>query len=272
MINLRIVGGANGETAYLQASLLLPPTRFGRVMYEKKSLFSEEKTVLIAYDFRSEKAIEEEFNAALEGVKIKLNNNQELELSILEREILDSVNINIAKNIYLGKKAFKEERFLDVIFYLEPVYKYIEEFRWENKLNEKLSDAQMEAAYLIGFAHFELGNFEKAYLFAERAANAKRSGVAYKMEFLNLLIAMKDIRSLVVLEDYFSIFENLKYEELSEELKFFYNFLIRRRIYVLIELKLYDQAKEMLNDLLASDPDNKFALEELEYIKMLERK
>ena len=46
-------------------------------------------------------------------------------------------------------------------------------------------------------------------------------------------------------------------------------FLIRRRCYCLIELKLFDKAEEGLKFILSIDPENIFALQELEYIKQM---
>jgi len=66
--------------------------------------------------------------------------------------------------------------------------------------------------------------------------------------------------------------ETLTKKNEEERTKYDYEFqlfLIRRRCYCLIELKLYDQAVEGLKYLLSIDPENQFAKQEMEYINSI---
>jgi hypothetical protein len=64
---------------------------------------------------------------------------------------------------------------------------------------------------------------------------------------------------------------NKKTEERTEDDIEFQLFLIRRRCYCLLELNQFDKAEEGLKYLLSIEPENQFALQELEYIKKINK-
>lgn len=108
--------------------------------------------------------------------------------------------------------------------------------------------------------------------YIEFSARKSKDGYKYQSEYINCLIALKDIRSLMIIEHNI---ETLTKNEENQRTEFDYEFqlfLIRRRCYCLIELKLYDQAEEGLQYLLKADPGNKFAAQEMEFIKAMKEK
>jgi tetratricopeptide (TPR) repeat protein len=94
--------------------------------------------------------------------------------------------------------------------------------------------------------------------------------VQYQSEYINCLIALHDIRSLMVIDNHLKRFEAYaKEKDFVMENDSFYLFLIRRKAYCFVELKQYDQAKIYLNKVLEIDPNNQYAKNELTYIRQV---
>ena len=107
------------------------------------------------------------------------------------------------------------------------------------------------------------------YKYLEFSAKNSQSGYKYQSEYINCLIALKDIRSLMIIDHNLELLTKKAEDERTEYDYDFFMFLMRRKAYCMIELKQYDAADDILKHILKNDPENEFAKKELEYIKQL---
>lgn len=126
-----------------------------------------------------------------------------------------------------------------------------------------------ESCYRVGFSLMELGRMDMSNYYLEIASHSKM--MSHVSEYVNCLCGTKDPKALSVIE---TIIKNTPKPQMAEELEIWNQnmaFLKRRKAYVLIEQKRYDEAKQMLFEMLP-DPENKdFAESELKYIMSLEQ-
>lgn len=272
IVHLQYPEGLKDKTLYVQASFCLPTPMLER---SKKGMNPQPKSfsILIGFDYRQKEEIEKEFFTVFNSAKEKLNAGRIEQMDYLERELIEVLSHpQIAKEFYFGKKVMSENRFWDAIEYLNNVFKSLQNKWWDDQLTDDEFQTLIESSFLIGYCYYELGLFDKSYKYLEFSARNSKVGHKYQSEYINCLIALKDIRSLMVIENNIEVLTKKKEEDRTEYDYEFQLFLIRRRCYCLIELKLYDQAKEGLNYILSVDPENKFAIQELEYIEKLNEK
>jgi tetratricopeptide (TPR) repeat protein len=162
-----------------------------------------------------------------------------------------------------------ENRFWDAIEYFNNAFNALQHKWWNDQLTDEEYQTLIECSFLIGYCYYELGLFDKSYKYLEFSAKHSNSGYKYQSEYINCLIALKDIRSLMLIDNNLETLTKKNEEERTKYDYEFQLFLIRRRCYCLIELKLYDQAVEGLKYLLSIDPENQFAKQEMEYINSI---
>jgi len=125
-----------------------------------------------------------------------------------------------------------------------------------------------ESAYHIGFCYVELKLNEKAYKYLDFALKTGGNKILkYKIELINCMTALNDIGTYGLVRTFREELHEKEEGEFTNEDHFFAEFLFRREIYNLIEMKEYKRAKDMLQALLNNDPENDFALSEMDYLK-----
>jgi hypothetical protein len=101
------------------------------------------------------------------------------------------------------------------------------------------------------------------------SAKNRNQGYKYLSEYINNLIALNDIRSLVIIDQYLEELTKKREDNRTDNDYDFFMFLLRRKAYCMIELKQFDSAEGILLHILKNDPENEFAKEEIEYLKQL---
>ena len=98
--------------------------------------------------------------------------------------------------------------------------------------------------------------------------------ITYTTELINSMVNSGDFRALAMVENLAdSIRQNMldEEEDIPEPIRKFLSFLDRRKVYLLVDKQLYNEARILLNKML-EEPDNAdFALNELAYIQKLEK-
>jgi tetratricopeptide (TPR) repeat protein len=269
IVHLQYPEGLRDKTLYVQTTFCLPTVMLER---SKKGMNPQPKSlsILIGFDYRKKEEIENEFFTVFNSAKEKLKNNKFNELEYLERELLEVLyHPQIAKEFYFGKKVMTEKRFWDAIEYFNNAFKALQYKWWNDNLTDEEIQTLIECSFLIGYCYYELSLFDKSYKYLEFSARNSNNGYKYQSEYINCLIALKDIRSLMLIDSNLETLTNKKEEERAENDYDFFMFLLRRKAYCLIELKQYDSAEDILNHILKNDPENEFAKQEIEYIKQL---
>ena len=129
-----------------------------------------------------------------------------------------------------------------------------------------------ELCYDIGLCYSRLKLYKEAYTYLDAVAN--KGNLKYTTEYVNCLVNSKDHRALNVVENLIAQSENYREdseEPVPHEVQQFYDFLRRRKAFLLVDLNALDEAEEMLRPML-NEPDNSdFALTELAYIQNLRK-
>lgn len=269
IVHLQYPEGLKDKVLYVQTTFCFPTIKLER---SKKGINPQPQSlsILVAYDFKNKEETENEFYLIFNSAKDKLNFGKVDQMDYLERELIEVLfHPQIAKEFYFGKKVMSENRFWDAIEYFNNAFKALQQKWWDNNLPNEEFQTLIECSFLIGYCYYELGLFDKAYKYLEFAAKNSKKGFKYQSEYINCLIALKDIRSLMIIDQNMEILIKKSEDERTEYDYDFQLFLIRRRCYCLIELKLYDQAEEGLKHILSIDPENQFAKQEIEYINQL---
>jgi tetratricopeptide (TPR) repeat protein len=269
IVHLQYPEGLKDKTLYVQTTFCLPTAMLER---SKKGMNPQPKSlsILIGFDYRLKDEVEREFFTVFNSAKAKLKTNKTEELDYLEREILEVLfHPQIAKEFYFGKKVMAENRFWDAIEYFNNAFKALQFKWWEDQLSDEEFQTLIESSFLIGYCYYELGLFDKSYKYLEFSAKNSKNGYKYQSEYINCLIALKDIRSLMIIDHNLELLTKKTEEERTEYDYEFFMFLLRRKAYCMIELKQYDAADDILKHILKNDPENEFAKKEIEYIKQL---
>jgi tetratricopeptide (TPR) repeat protein len=267
IVHMQYPDGAKDEVVYIQSTFCIPTIRFER---SKKGINPQplSLSLLIAYDYKPANETIDEFYKVFNSAKGKLNSNKTNELDYLESEILEVLyHPQAAKEFYFGKKAMSENRFWDAIAYFDNAFKALQSQWWKEQLSDKEFQTLIECSFLIGYCYYELGLFDKSFKYLEFSAKNSGDGYKYQSEYINCLIALHDIRALMVIDHHLEILTNKTEEERNDLDYDFYMFLSRRKAYCLIELRQYEQAEFYLKRILENEPENEFAIQELEYIK-----
>lgn len=207
--------------------------------------------MLPAFNFDSDKMFLREENTP-EGFSILLGTTDP---PTVESRINSSALINCYNLSQSG-------RYLESCFEAKYIFNRLIS-RWD-ELNEYEKIDFFEAAYQLGFCYMDFRLTEKAQYYLEIAS--QRRIMLYMQEYLNCLSNSYDPRTMSVIDSF------LKMEIQGDEPKAIHDwkcFLNRRKAYVLVEARRFDEAKVVLNELLTDpDPTNQsYAKNELAYIE-----
>lgn len=159
----------------------------------------------------------------------------------------------------------------DVLYYGTLAYESMsKEYAETNSKNAKEPDemCMISACFTLGFAYNEYKSFSMAsyYLRNEKKFNDKN----LSMEYINTLSNSSDANLEEYLKNEYAMIseQDGKYEKWSDEDKHGYlQFLDRRVAYLYVEQKKWDEAKEILQDLLNDPESAEYAQQELSYIE-----
>ncbi len=269
IVHLQHPEGAKDEVVYIQTTFCRPTIKLERT---KKGINPKPEclSILIGYDYRPQEEIIQEFYNVLNSAKEKINARRAKELNYLEKELIDYLfHPIIAKEFYFGKKVMAENRYWDAIEYFNNAYKTLNQKLWEEELSDEEFKMLIECSFYIGYCYYELGLYDKSYKYLEFSAKSSEHGYKYQSEYINCLIAIKDIRVIRIIENHIESLTKKSDEERTEDDYDFYMFLLRRKAYCLIEFSQYDLAEKILNIILKNDPENDYAKGEIEYIKRI---
>lgn len=159
-----MAGKTTREALYFQVSALLPPL-LPDVMLEDKGKCGKMKScsVLMAYDLKDGKLLQEEFLYLWNDAKDKLFNNQDDLLSDEQRLIVTFTDAHLATSLYLGKRLFLAQRYLEALRQLRNAFA-----SWRGKY-EKMSAGERklfgELCFMLGFCCDALGQYHQGYYF-----------------------------------------------------------------------------------------------------------
>lgn len=239
-------------------------------------IFQESASVLLGITKLSEDRRMMEFEYMWQDACDKLANN-ELDEMTEEQKFIAMFNKgrNISNGLYWGLKYYFEKRYYESIPYLESVFESLSQEM--HLFNNKHKSMFYEICYRIGFAYCDLKLYREAYYYLDIVANV--GSTKYMMEYVNCLVNSKDYRALMAVENYLKQIDDFhagaeaaaKDNSMPEETLDFYNFLKRRKAYLLVDLGFLDEAEIFLKSMLQDSNNGDFALNELAYIQRMKK-
>ena len=264
--------GCEDVLYYQVVATLLPlPSGIGRPLHSKE-VQVQSHSVLLAYDLRSTKQLQDEFVYMWKEAKSKVANGEENQLTEEQRLIANVESVDAARFVYRSRTLYRQKRYYEAISCLENAYRLLNSNIDRKSLEER--NLFLEVCYMLGFCYNELQQYDRAYYYLTFVTGINRT--LYAEEYVNCMIYLGDYRSLMtidgILEDLHNSIVEDEEGEVEQSVHPFLQFLYRRKAYVLVELHRFDEAEEMLRQMIDDAESGDFALDELAYIQQLREK
>ena len=264
--------GCDDVLYYQVVATLLPlPSGIGRPLHSKE-VQVQSHSVLLAYDLRSTKQLQDEFVYMWKEAKSKVANGEENQLTEEQRLIANVESVDAARFVYRSRTLHRQKRYYEAISCLENAYRLLNSNIDKKSLEER--NLFLEICYMLGFCYNELQQYDRAYYYLTFVTGVNRT--LYAEEYVNCMIYLGDYRSLMtidgILEDLHNSIVEDEEGEVEQSVHPFLQFLYRRKAYVLVELHRFDEAEEMLRQMIDDPESGDFALDELAYIQQLREK
>ena len=264
--------GCEDVLYYQVVATLLPlPSGIGRPLHSKE-VQVQSHSVLLAYDLRSTKQLQDEFVYMWKEAKSKVANGEENQLTEEQRLIANVESVDAARFVYRSRTLHRQKRYYEAISCLETAYRLLNSNIDKKSLEER--NLFLEVCYMLGFCYNELQQYDRAYYYLTFVTGVNRT--LYAEEYVNCMIYLGDYRSLMtidgILEDLHNSIVEDEEGEVEQSVHSFLQFLYRRKAYVLVELHRFDEAEEMLRQMIDDPESGDFALDELAYIQQLREK
>ncbi len=263
---LRGMGPFLYETAYVRVSVMIPnftsPDDF-RTSHSKNAPFTT--SFILGFDIvppekRLKKYDEIEASLIEKSKKGKA-------LSTEESTVLEGITYSkdLGHDFGYGRWLVSEKRFVDALIPLMKVFEHLKKEIVTNYDNVK--NVFSETCFNIGYCFNELEQYDRATYFLDLIPEKNKP--VYVIEYINALVNNGDPRALNLVQHYVKEFNEGKRVINSPETSFFYDFLARRLAYLFIEYKMWDNARNLLEQLKASPSCHDFAVSELEYLNQV---
>ncbi|WP_249110878.1 hypothetical protein [Prevotella melaninogenica] len=264
--------GCEDVLYYQVVATLLPlPSGIGRPLHSKE-VQVQSHSVLLAYDLRSTKQLQDEFVYMWKEAKSKVANGEENQLTEEQRLIANVESVDAARFVYRSRTLYRQKRYYEAISCLENAYRLLNSNIDKKSLEER--NLFLEVCYMLGFCYNELQQYDRAYYYLTFVTGVNRT--LYAEEYVNCMIYLGDYRSLMtidgILEDLHNSIVEDEEGEVEQSVHPFLQFLYRRKAYVLVELHRFEEAEEMLRQMIDDPESGDFALDELAYIQQLREK
>ncbi len=263
---LRGIGPFVYETAYIRVSVMIPnftsPDDF-RTSHSKNAPFTT--SFILGFDIVPPGKKLKQY-AEIEQSLIEKSHRGE-ELSSEEKTVLEGITYSkdLGYDFGYGRWLVSENRFADALMPLLRAYNYLKTEVVTNY--EQLHEVFEETCFNIGFCFNELEQFDRATYYLDLIQGSDKP--KYIIEYINSLVNNGDPRALQTVRHYLSEFNDGKRHIDSEETSFLYDFLARRLAYLFIDYKMWDNARNLLEQLKESPACHDFAVGELEYINQV---
>ena len=264
--------GCEDVLYYQVVATLLPlPSGIGRPLHSKE-VQVQSHSVLLAYDLRSTKQLQDEFVYMWKEAKSKVANGEENQLTEEQQLIANVESVDAARFVYRSRTLHRQKRYYEATSCLENAYRLLNSNIDKKSLEER--NLFLEVCYMLGFCYNELQQYDRAYYYLTFVTGVNRT--LYAEEYVNCMIYLGDYRSLMtidgILEDLHNSIVEDEEGEVEQSVHPFLQFLYRRKAYVLVELHRFDEAEEMLRQMIDDPESGDFALDELAYIQQLREK
>lgn len=273
--------GQTTDTLYFRVTLQRTPTSWRASQPVDINDVKLATSVLMGYDITPAADRMAEFKYLRKEAMAKRKNKEEM---TADEKLIDAVqNPSVSYKFFRGKALYEEKRFYEAIYYLQDVFTTMQAVY--EQLGENSMEVFFETCFLLGSSLANLRRYNEASYYLVICLPLRR--VTYTEAYVNCLVNGNDFRALPTINSLLfqvtppsdlglgngdagdeddDVGSQMAEEQPSPNAPFI-SFLKRRKAYVLINQKKYDEAESLLKQLL-DDPENSdFALRELAYIQ-----
>ena len=257
--------GSNDRSLYFKLSMMrtegadafFDETRKGRML-----------SSLVEFRLTTENDDYWELKYMIEDAKEKAENKQYDELTEEQQALLAYTEPSLQTAVYWGKKFFRQQCYLQALGCYLYIFRYYQA-HWA-ELSERGREEYYVICYHIGFVYLTLGQYEKAFYHLTNAK--KNSAINAIRDFTTCLIRMGDTGAIEYIYSMVSVVSSQikMYGDDRNTLIPLYHFLRRGAVQVLVELKYFTQARELLYQMLGEEENKEFAKRELKYLESMD--
>ena len=155
--------GCDDVLYYQVVATLLPlPSGIGRPL-NTREVQVQSHSVLLAYDLRTTKQLQDEFVYMWKEAKSKMANGEENQLTEEQQLLAKVEHVDAARFVYRSRTLYRQKRYYEAVACLENAYRVL------NADFQKLSKAErgvfFEVCYMLGFCYNELRQYDRAYYY-----------------------------------------------------------------------------------------------------------
>lgn len=279
--------GGDDQSSYYRLTMTIEPlsARYHDVPFGWSKNQAQTVSALVAMDRVTDKQRVDEFRYMWKEALEKAKAGDTEGLTDEQKLVCEIVDESLAKDLYFGRRHFSNNCFAEALTYLEHAYhQLLPRFKYmKNAQKEQF----FEVCYLIGFCYAEMKQYDRAIYYLELTTPLRR--ITYTTEQVNCMVNYGDIRVedmvdglIGELELHHSDGDDDDDDEeggggggglmLDANVRNFYNFLRRRKVYLLIERESYPYARKLLKDMLKEPENSDFAINELAYLQRIDPK
>lgn len=269
--------GATHDTLYYRVTLSLAPVVPSQGV---EATFSgapkRQVSVLIGHDLTPRDERLKKFRYLWKEARAKANGGNANELNHEEQLLVKLQSPDVGILAYRGRMLFEQKRFYEAIGVLERLYGLV---ATREDGQKRYGKRELQTLYfMLGVCHGCLRQYEKAlYYLQQTEPFENQEGTE---AYVNCLVNQRDHRALNIIDNLINFLREAtrrrededgddkpKLQASFEQVEHIYNFLLRRKAYLLVSIKNYDEAERLLKKMLNNPSNSDFALKELAYIQ-----
>lgn len=266
--------GRSADTIYYRATLCVIPSPLDPNTPVSDSSDHQKRmtSILLGYDIHGKSNLQEKFNYIWKEAMAKQKEGSTDQLTEDERLLLRLQTPQTRQLFLESKDLIHEKRYYEAIQRLKPVFQEMAEKY--PAMDPENTHNFYEVCYLLGSCYTCLGQYKEGLYYLQPTISTRR--ITYTEMYVNCLVNSHDFRALgfvnELLQDLVPPIENEiedeeNYQEEMHANNAFINFLKRRKAYMLVERKCYDDAEKILKEMLDEPDSSDFALQELAFIQ-----
>ncbi len=268
---------ATHDTLFYRITLSLAPVAPCRSVETSVSRAPKRQvSVLLGYDLTPPEERLKKFRYLWKEAQAKVSSGNTGELSEDERTLVNMQSPDVGIMVYNARMLFEQKRFYEAIGWLERIYGIV---ATKTEGHKQCGKRERQTLYfMLGVCYGCLRQYEKAiYYLQQTEPFANQEGTE---AYVNCLVNQKDHRALHIIDNLINFLRETtsqsddeesrdkpKLQASSAQVEHIYCFLLRRKAYLLVATKNYDEAERLLKQMLNNPKNSDFALRELAYIQ-----
>lgn len=229
-------------------------------------------SVLLGYDLTPSERRLQEFRYLWKEAMGKLKAGNTEQMTADERLLCEMQRPQLSMIIMRGRALYEQKRYYEAVPLLEEAFHAMRGSA--DSKNRSAAETFYEICYLVGSCYVSLRQYQRACYYLQLTLPLRR--INYIEAYINCLVNGDDFRAMAVINELLFEFQ-LSEEEGGVTMEHgaqqsFLGFLKRRKAYMLVREKKYDEAEQLLKQLLDDPENSSFALNELAYIQKMKAK